>query len=56
MLVHGRHDMGSPVQTAWELAKVWPDARLHIIEDSGHAGSEAMQQAVRGAIEEFKDR
>jgi proline iminopeptidase len=49
-------DMGSPVQTAWELAKAWPDARLHIIEDSGHAGSDAMQQAVRTAIEEFKSQ
>lgn len=56
VLVHGRHDMGCPVQTAWELAEAWPDARLHIVEDSGHAGSEAMQRAVRSAIEEFKDR
>ncbi|WP_042394697.1 prolyl aminopeptidase [Streptacidiphilus carbonis] len=56
VLVHGRHDMGSPVQTAWELAKAWPDARLHIIEDSGHAGSDAMAQTTRGAIEEFKHR
>ncbi|MDH6108745.1 proline iminopeptidase [Kitasatospora sp. MAP12-15] len=56
VLVHGRHDMGSPVQTAWELAKVWPDARLHIFEDSGHVGSEAMRQTVRAAIEEFKER
>ncbi|MFD5074284.1 prolyl aminopeptidase [Streptomyces sp. NPDC058371] len=56
VLIHGRHDMGSPVQTAWELAKAWPDARLHIFEDSGHAGSEAMQETVRAAIEEFKER
>jgi proline iminopeptidase len=56
VLVHGRHDMGSPVQTAWELAKRWPDARLHIFEDSGHIGSEAMRLTVREAIEEFKYR
>jgi proline iminopeptidase len=56
VLVHGRHDMGSPVQTAWEFAKAWPDARLHIIEDSGHAGSDAMRDAVRTAIEMFKNR
>lgn len=36
--VHGRHDLGSPVRTAWELAKAWPDAQLGIIEDAGHAG------------------
>ncbi|MFI6844339.1 prolyl aminopeptidase [Kitasatospora sp. NBC_00085] len=56
VLVHGRHDMGSPVQTAWELAKAWPDARLQIFEDSGHVGSDAMGEAVREAIEEFKKR
>jgi proline iminopeptidase len=56
VLVHGRHDMGCPVQTAWELAKAWPGARLHIIEDSGHAGSDALGQTVRDAIEEFKNR
>lgn len=56
VLVHGRHDMGSPVQTAWELAKAWPDARLHIIEDSGHGGSDTMSQTTRAAIEEFKNR
>jgi proline iminopeptidase len=56
VLVHGRHDMGCPIQTVWELAKAWPDARLHIIEDSGHAGSDAMHQATRTAIEDFKNR
>jgi proline iminopeptidase len=56
VLIHGRHDTGSPVQTAWELAKAWPDARLRIFEDSGHTGSEAMNEAVREAIEEFKNR
>ncbi|RII09246.1 Proline iminopeptidase [Streptomyces sp. YIM 130001] len=56
VLVHGRHDMGSPVHTAWKLAKAWPGARLHIIEDSGHAGSEAMQRTTRAAIEAFKNR
>ncbi|MFK4611309.1 proline iminopeptidase [Kitasatospora sp. GAS204A] len=56
VVVHGRHDMSCPVQAPWELAKAWPDAQLHIIEDSGHAGSEAMHQASRTAIEEFKNR
>ncbi|GAA2151107.1 prolyl aminopeptidase [Kitasatospora kazusensis] len=56
VLLHGRHDMGCPVQTVWELAKAWPDARLHIFEDSGHVGGAAMQDAAREAIEEFKKR
>lgn len=53
VLVHGRLDMGSPLGTAWELAKVWPDARLVVIEDSGHTGSETMNRVLREAIDEF---
>lgn len=56
VLVHGRHDLGSPVYTAWELAQAWPDAKLVIIEDSGHTGSEAMGQALNEAAEEFSKR
>ncbi|KDN82299.1 proline iminopeptidase [Kitasatospora cheerisanensis KCTC 2395] len=56
VLVHGRFDMGCPVQTAWELAKAWPDAKLHIFDDSGHVGSEAMVTTVRQALEDFKHR
>gem|GEM_PF-2134500 len=56
VLVHGRHDPGSPVDTAWQLAKAWPDARPRIIDDSGHTGSEAMPVAVQEALEEFKNR
>ncbi|PWI45239.1 prolyl aminopeptidase [Streptomyces sp. ICBB 8177] len=56
VLVHGRHDMGGPPQTAWKLAKAWPDARLHNFDDSGHVGSEAMKRVVRAALEEFKNR
>jgi proline iminopeptidase len=53
VLVHGRHDLGAPLITAWELAKVWPDAELVIVEDSGHTGSTAMNQALRDALDRF---
>jgi proline iminopeptidase len=56
VLVHGRHDLSCPVQAVWELTKAWPDARLHIIEDCGHAGSATMQETTRQAIEDFKDQ
>ncbi|WP_194899389.1 prolyl aminopeptidase [Catenulispora pinisilvae] len=56
VLVHGRHDLGSPVYTAWELAQAWPDAKLIVVEDSGHTGSEAMGQALNEATEEFSKR
>ncbi|WP_156756976.1 prolyl aminopeptidase [Actinokineospora pegani] len=56
VLVHGRHDMGSPVHTAWELAKAWPGARLHIVEDSGHAASDSMRAVIRAAFAGFAVR
>ena len=56
VLVHGRLDMGSPLGTAWDLAKAWPDARLIVIEDSGHTGSAAMNNALKAAIDEFTNR
>ena len=54
VLIHGRLDMGSPVQTGWELARAWPHARLVVVEDSGHTGSGAMRDEVRAALERFK--
>jgi proline iminopeptidase len=48
-LVQGRSDLGGPVVTAWELARAWPGAELIVIDDSGHTGSAAMQEAEDSA-------
>ncbi|MEV5892814.1 prolyl aminopeptidase [Nonomuraea fuscirosea] len=56
VLIHGRLDMGGPPQTAWELAKAWPDAELIMVEDSGHTGSDTFRDAIFGAIDRFADR
>jgi proline iminopeptidase len=53
VLIHGRLDMGSPLGTARELAQAWPDARLVVIDDSGHTGSEAMRNEILAAFEGF---
>jgi proline iminopeptidase len=50
VLVHGRFDLGGPLQTAWELARAWPGAQLVVVEDSGHTGSASMTAAVREAF------
>jgi proline iminopeptidase len=55
-LIHGRYDLGSPLITAWELAKAWPDAQLTVVEDSGHTGSSTMTEAIRAALTDFADR
>ncbi|MFK4824367.1 prolyl aminopeptidase [Paenochrobactrum sp. BZR 588] len=39
-IIHGRYDMCTPFINAWQLKKMWPQAELHIVEDSGHASSE----------------
>jgi proline iminopeptidase len=46
VLIHGRLDLGSPLGTAWELAEVWSNAQLVIVDDSGHTGSQAMTAEV----------
>ncbi|MBO6719271.1 MAG: prolyl aminopeptidase [Rhizobiaceae bacterium] len=40
VIVHGRYDMPCPARYAWELAKAWPEATLHLVEGAGHAYSE----------------
>jgi len=39
-IVQGRYDMICPPQSAWSLAKAWPDADLRMIRNAGHALSE----------------
>ena len=53
VLIHGRLDLGSPLTTAWELARAWPDATLHVVDDSGHTGSETMSREIRAALDRF---
>lgn len=53
VLIHGRQDLGGPLTTAWELAKAWPDAELHIVEDSGHTGNAAVRDHLGVAVDRF---
>lgn len=40
IIIHGRYDMVCPIESAWALHKAWPEARLEIVPDAGHAASE----------------
>ncbi|MCW5589827.1 MAG: prolyl aminopeptidase [Legionellales bacterium] len=40
IIVHGRYDMLTPLEHAWELHKAWPSSQLNIIRDAGHAAAE----------------
>jgi proline iminopeptidase len=41
VIVHGRYDVVTPVKNAFDLHRAWPQARLRIVADAGHATTEA---------------
>jgi proline iminopeptidase len=53
VLIHGRLDLGSPLETAWELARAWPDARLVIVEGAGHTGGAETRNEILAALDGF---
>ncbi|MER7500556.1 prolyl aminopeptidase [Nonomuraea pusilla] len=36
VLVHGRLDVSSPLETAWRLSRAWPGCELVVVDDAGH--------------------
>jgi proline iminopeptidase len=54
ILIHGRLDLGSPLMTAWELARAWPDSELVVVKNASHSPNEpAMTDAVIAATDRF---
>ena len=39
-IVQGRYDVVTPLETAWGLKTLWPEAHFELIWDAGHASSE----------------
>lgn len=55
IIVQGRYDMVCPIETADELARVWPNAVYRIVDDAGHSALEpGIRAALVSAMEEFK--
>ncbi|MBB3776329.1 proline iminopeptidase [Erythromicrobium ramosum] len=50
-IIAGRSDMCTPPQSAWDLAQVWTDARLHIVPAAGHRWND--EQLCRPIIAEL---
>ncbi|MEL7488886.1 MAG: alpha/beta fold hydrolase, partial [Pseudomonadota bacterium] len=40
VIVQGRYDVVTPMQTAWRMHRIWPEAEFVIVGDAGHAASE----------------
>jgi proline iminopeptidase len=57
VLVHGRLDVSSPLDIAWELARAWPDAELVVLDEAGHSARDpGMAEAVVAATDRFARR
>lgn len=51
-IVQGRYDSATPVRSAWDLHRAWPEAEFHLIPDAGHAYNEpGILQALLAALE-----
>lgn len=55
VLVNGRLDVQSPLATAWELSRSWPDADLVVVPGAGHSVRDpGMVGAVVAATDRFR--
>jgi proline iminopeptidase len=55
-LVHGRFDVSSPLETAWQLHRHWPGSTLHVVEDGGHGTGDSFPSALIGALNDVANR
>ncbi|MGH3569244.1 MAG: prolyl aminopeptidase [Pseudonocardia sp.] len=57
VLVHGRLDLSSPPDLAWDLTQVWPGSELVLVDDAGHGATDgAMVAAIIKATDRFAIR
>lgn len=57
VIVQGRYDVVTPMATAWDLYRTWPEARFDLVQDAGHAASEpGIIDALVRATNQFAKR
>jgi len=39
-IIQGRYDVVTPMTTAWDLKKAWPEARFNLVKKAGHSSSD----------------
>ncbi len=55
-IVQGRYDVVTPMKSAWDLHRAWPEAAFRLIGDAGHAASEpGIVDALVRATEAYAD-
>ncbi|MDQ1130174.1 prolyl aminopeptidase [Microbacterium sp. SORGH_AS_0888] len=54
VIVQGRYDVCTPIMTAWDLHRAWPEAELVVVPDASHAASEpGIAESLRRATDRF---
>jgi proline iminopeptidase len=55
VIIHGRYDVVTPMETAWALHRAWPEAELRIVPDAGHTATEpGITDAIVRATDQFR--
>lgn len=52
VLIHGRYDVSSPLETPWRLSQRWESSRLIVLDDMGHGGGSFMTTVI-GALDDL---
>jgi proline iminopeptidase len=52
-LVHGGLDVSAPPDIPWQLAQVWRDSELAIVEGEGHHGGKSMTETIVSATRRY---
>lgn len=56
IIVQGRYDVVCPATSAWDLHRAWPESKLTIVPDAGHAASEpGIRSALIEATDHFRE-
>ncbi len=56
VIVQGRYDMVTPMMSAWDLHRAWPEADFQLIPDAGHAATEpGIVDALVRATDRFRE-
>lgn len=54
VIVQGRYDVCTPMMTAWDLHRAWPEAELVVVDDAGHSAAEpGIARALVAATDRF---
>ncbi len=57
VIVQGRYDVATPMRTAWDLHRAWPEAAFQVIDVAGHAMTEpGIQTALLDATDAMAER